>query len=56
MHYVLASRDKPLIEVFDRSGEVWTNRELEGLDAVLDLPAIGVRLALRDIYARVFAA
>jgi len=28
---------------------------LEGLDAVLDLPAINARLALRDIYARVFA-
>jgi Uma2 family endonuclease len=56
MHYALVSRDKPLIEVFDRSGDVWTNRELEGLGAVLDLPAIGVSLPLRDIYSRVFAA
>ena len=55
MHYALVSRDKPLIEVFDRSGEQWTNRVLEGLDAILDLPAIDARLALRDIYARVFA-
>ncbi|KAA2235816.1 Uma2 family endonuclease [Salinarimonas soli] len=53
-HYVLVTRDRPLVEVFDRAGEVWTNRELEGLDAALDLPAIGVSLPLRDIYARVF--
>jgi Uma2 family endonuclease len=55
-HYVLVVRDRPYLEVFDRIDGAWTGRPIEGLDAVLALPAIGAELALRDIYRRVFAA
>ncbi len=50
-HYVLVERDKAVIEVFDRAGEVWfTERMIEGLDGVLDLSAIGVAIPLAEIY------
>ena len=56
-HYVLVARDKPHVEAFDRAGDAWSGiRVLDGLDAVLDLPAIDVRLTLADIYQRVIEA
>lgn len=56
-HYVLVERDRAHIEVFDRTGEEWTGvRILDGLDATLDLPAIGVGVPLAEIYRDVIAA
>jgi len=50
-HYVLIERDKAVIEVFDRAGEAWfKERMIEGLDAVLDLSAIGVTIPVAEIY------
>jgi Uma2 family endonuclease len=55
-HYVLIERDSAVIDVFDRTGEAWANcRRLEGLAAVLDLPALGVSVPLAEIYADVLA-
>ena len=55
-HYVLVARDRPRVEVFDRTDGTWSGyRALDGLDAILDLPAIGASLTLRDIYRRVIA-
>jgi hypothetical protein len=34
---------------YDRSGH-WAERRLESVDAVLELPAIGARLPLSQIY------
>jgi Uma2 family endonuclease len=51
--YVLVSQDKPLIEAYARSGDVWTYTDANGLDAAIELVAIGVTLALGDVYARV---
>ena len=56
-HYVLVERDRPCIYVFDRTGEAWANlRSLEGLDAVLDLPALGLFLSLAKVYEDVLSA
>ncbi|MEH3145317.1 MAG: Uma2 family endonuclease [Methylobacterium frigidaeris] len=53
-HYVLVARDRPSVEAFDRVGEAWAGLGvLEGPDAVLDLPALGLGLSLRGIYRRV---
>ncbi len=50
-HYVLVERDEVLIEVFDRTGDAGASRRiLEGLDAVLDLPGLGVSVPLAEIY------
>ena len=56
-HYVLVERDRPCIYVFDRAGEAWANlRSLEGLDAVLDLPAQGLSVSLAKVYEDVLPA
>jgi Uma2 family endonuclease len=56
-HYVLVERDRAYIEVFDRAGAAWTGvRILEGLQAVLDLPAIDVSVPLNQVYLDVLAA
>ena len=56
-HYVLVERDKPVIEVFDRTGDAWSaERLIEGLDAVLELSAIEVTLPLAEIYRNVVSA
>lgn len=53
-HYVLVTRDPPRVETFDRTDGTLTGyRALDGLDATLDLSAIGASLTLRDIYRRV---
>ncbi|MFN8524576.1 MAG: Uma2 family endonuclease [Chloroflexota bacterium] len=51
--YVIVSQTAPLIELFTRQGEMWSLFTLQGLDARLPLAAIGVDVALRDIYERV---
>ena len=56
-HYVLVERDKPLIEVFDRTGEAWFQQRLiEGLDAVLELSALDLAIPLAEIYRDVLSA
>lgn len=55
-HYVLVERDRAVVEAFDRAGGIgFANRLLEGIDATLDLPAIGVSLPLAEIYADVLS-
>lgn len=39
--------------LYRREGETWTEENFTTLDAAIDLPAIGARLALADIYTEV---
>ena len=56
-HDVLVERDKPVIEVFDRTGEApFKERMIEGLDAVLELSALDVAIPLAEIYRDVLSA
>jgi Uma2 family endonuclease len=51
VHYVLVERDRPAVELRSRVGSSWSGlRILDGLDAVIDLPAIDMRLPLSVIY------
>ncbi len=52
--YVLISQDTPRVERFSlkEDGE-WTINTAIGLDATIELPSIGVTLALADVYERV---
>jgi hypothetical protein len=53
-HYVLVARNKPHVEVFDRIAGTWSGmRVLDGLHAVLDLPAFEASVPLAGIYRRV---
>jgi Uma2 family endonuclease len=49
-HYVLIAQDAPRIEVFGRSARGWRFEEIEGLDAVLPLEALGITLPLAEVY------
>ncbi len=52
--YLLISQDRPHVELFTRdAGGQWTLSEATGLDAAIELPVIGCRLALADVYAKV---
>jgi Uma2 family endonuclease len=52
--YVLVSQHKPRIECYTRdSAGTWAFNVVEGIDAVLELTAIGCTLALRDVYDKV---
>ncbi len=49
--YVLVTRDKPLVEVFERADKGFISKEpLAGLEAVLQLPAIAFEMPLAEIY------
>jgi Uma2 family endonuclease len=50
-HYVLVQRSNPVVEVRSRVGPTWTGLSLlDGLESVVDLPAIEAALQLRTIY------
>ena len=53
--YVLISQEQAMIETFVRQADAtWViGQTFAGLDAVAEIPAIGVRLKLSQIYARV---
>jgi Uma2 family endonuclease len=55
-HYVLVARDKAHVEVFSRDGSEWSGFQvIEGLDAILKLPAIEFEVPLAEIYRDVLA-
>ena len=56
-HYVLITRDRPHIEVYDRSGTDWAGlRIVDGWTSTLTLPALAVDIPLREIYRDVKTA
>lgn len=52
--YVLVAQDEPHIELYSRQADGgWLLTEARGLDAAIELPAIGCRLKLAEVYAKV---
>jgi Uma2 family endonuclease len=51
--YVLVAQDRLRVEHFARDGERWVMTEVSGAEGILELPAIGCRVALREAYERV---
>jgi Uma2 family endonuclease len=52
--YALVAQDRPHIDLFTRGDDhVWRLSEATGLEASIELSAIGCRLGLADIYAKV---
>jgi Uma2 family endonuclease len=49
-HYVLITRDKPLVEIRTKSGLDWTGLVVEGLDKTLSLPGIDFEMPVAAIY------
>jgi len=56
--YLLVSQAEPFVQHYRRFGEegLWLLREIEGLDASVELESIGCVLQMADIYERVFPA
>jgi len=50
---LLVSQDRARIERFVRQGEEWKLTEFSGMEAVMDLPSIDCKLALREVYDKV---
>ena len=50
-YILLVETLRPQALLYRRVGETWETEAFEGLDAMVDLPAIGARLALADTYA-----
>lgn len=53
--YLLVAQNEVHVEHFIRQSDGWLLTETRDLTATLDLPSIGCRLSLADIYERVFA-
>ncbi len=52
--YVLVSQWEPLVETFYRNAEgLWTISVFRGMDAVVDLPSLAIKIPLREIYLNV---
>jgi Uma2 family endonuclease len=49
-HYVLIDQDEALVVVYSRHDESWPALGLEGLEATLELTAIGMSIPLAAIY------
>lgn len=51
---VLVAQDQPRIEHSSRHGTEWRRNDLTSLEHPLEMPSIGCKLLLGDIYERVF--
>jgi Uma2 family endonuclease len=51
--YVLLSQDRIRVEHYRRQGEQWLLTDVADLDSMLELPALGFSVPLRDIYDKV---
>jgi Uma2 family endonuclease len=52
--YLLISQDAPRVEQFVRQTDFkWEYRTITGLDATMELPALGITLSLKEIFAGV---
>jgi Uma2 family endonuclease len=57
-HYLLIERERPAVDILDRNdGRSWEAiRRVEGLEGSVDLPALGVSIAMKEIYRDVFGS
>lgn len=51
--YVLVAQERMQVEHYTRAGMRWSLIEHDAPDAVVDLPAIGCRLTLTEVYGRI---
>jgi Uma2 family endonuclease len=51
--YVMLEQTRAEAIVLQRSGDIWVEHRLSGLDAVLALPEVGANIALAEFYHRI---
>jgi Uma2 family endonuclease len=55
VHYVLVEQSEPLVHVYSRgpSGDfLFRPQEIKGLDGTIELPAVGISMAMAEVYER----
>ena len=52
-HYLLITADRARVELYTREASGWHFEAHDGLEAEIALPALGVTLALTDLYERI---
>jgi Uma2 family endonuclease len=50
-HYLIVEQDRAAVDLFTRAGELWTFRRVYGESETVELPALGVSLALAELFA-----
>jgi Uma2 family endonuclease len=50
-HYLIVQQDQAAVDLFTRSGEIWSFRRVFGDGATVDLPALGVSVSLDELFA-----
>jgi Uma2 family endonuclease len=50
IYILLIASDGPQATLISRAGEVWTPSDYDGRDSVIDLPGIGCKLAMAEIF------
>lgn len=48
--YILIDQYQAKIEVYNRHGDMWQIRRLEGIDKMLEITSINIEIALEDVY------
>ncbi|MFK7899565.1 MAG: Uma2 family endonuclease [Cyclobacteriaceae bacterium] len=49
--YILVSQKSPIVELFYKESETkWDIRTFQGLDSVIDVKSLGIKISLEDIY------
>ena len=52
--YVLISQWEPLVDTFSRNADgLWTISTFRGMDTVVDLPSLSIKIPLRELYLNV---
>lgn len=49
-YYLILEQHQPIAILLRRSGDLFERLEFQSTESVIDLPALGVRIAMRDIY------
>jgi Uma2 family endonuclease len=52
-YYLILEQHQPIAILLRRNGSLFERLQLEGIDAVIDLPMLGISLSMRDIYDRI---
>lgn len=50
LYYLLVSQTEYRVEVFERNVDFWKYRIIEGAEAIVNLPLLGINLPFTDIY------
>lgn len=48
--YVIIEQEKPMVDTFERKGDLWKITRYESLDAVLEIKSLGLQIRLSEIY------